>query len=236
MTRRLPMAFFTSNTLRPLLLFPMLFVFHSSHAALPDAATILSDMVERYGGAEALDKLNGPYKQFWDLVALTSNEKGTDQRTIDLPNKLIVELTYPSKSEKRILDGDSGEKIYNKARHITVKGPGLMAMKLQRMRLYNPLLLQNIANKITTAEGEDGHYKLTLHEEALTTTYYVNRKTLLIDKVTGTLEMNGNAMTFMTEYHDYKSVEGVMLPHKEVKYVGTINTAVLTLQKTQFGG
>jgi hypothetical protein len=192
-------------------------------------------MIDRYGGAAALEKLNAPYSQHWDLVAMTSNEKGTDQRTIDLPRMLTVELTYPSKSEKRILDGDSGEKIYDKTRHVAVNGPGLMAMKLQRMRLYNPLLLQQRAAKIEVTEDSDAYYRLTLHEGGLTTDYYVNRQTLLIDKVTGTLQINGMAMSFLTEYRDYKKVEGVMLPHTEIKYAGNVNTAVLTLRETHFG-
>lgn len=232
------MAYFdTTTTLRSLLILTLLCAASPLSAAQPDSAQILKQMVEHYGGSEALEKLNAPYRQHWDLVAMTRNEKGTDQRTISLPRMLTVELTYPSKSEKRILDGDTGEKIYDKTHHVAVQGPGLMAMKLQRMRLYNPLLLQQHAAEIgVTAEGDGHYYRLTLREGEITTDYFVNRQTLLIDKVTGTLMMNGATMTFLTEYLDYKAVEGVMLPHKEIKFAGNVNTAVLTLRETHFGG
>lgn len=226
--------FDTTTTLRSLLTLTLLCATSALSAARPESAQILKQMVEHYGGQAALEKLNAPYRQQWDLVAMTSKEKGTDQRTINLPQMLTVELTYQSKSEKRILDGDRGEKIFNKTRHVAVQGPGLMAMKLQRMRLYNPLLLQQRAAEIGVSEESDGYYRLTLREGGLTTDYYVNRQTLLIDKVTGTLTMNGAAMTFLTEYHDYKAVDGVMLPHKEIKFAGSINTAVLTLRETHF--
>jgi hypothetical protein len=207
-----------------------------SFAAQPDRTRILKQMVEQYGGSSALKKLNAPYSQHWDLMAMTRNEKGTDHRTISLPQNLTVELTYPSKSEKRVLLGDSGEKVYDQSRHVSARGPGLMAMKLQRMRLYNPLLLQQRAAEIDVAEADGGYYKLTLREGTLTTVYYVNQQTMLIDRVTGTLTINGASMTFLTEYSDYKPVEGVMLPHKEIKYAGKVNTAVLTLRETHFGG
>jgi len=231
------MAYFdTTTTLRSLLTLTLLCAASALFAAQPDSAQVLKQMVEHYGGQAALEKLNAPYRQQWDLIAMTSKEKGTDQRTISLPQMLTIELTYPSKSEKRILDGDKGEKIYNKTQHVMARGPGLMAMKLQRMRLYNPLLLQRRVAEISVTEESNGYYRLTLHEGGLTTDYYVNRQTLLIDKVTGTLTMNGASMTFLTEYHDYKAVEGVMLPHKEIKFAGNINTAVLTLRETHFDG
>ncbi len=231
------MAYFnTTYLIRLLLLLMLLSTTGTILAAQLDSTELLKQMVERYGGATALEKLNTPYRQHWDLVAMTSHEKGTDQRAIDLPGMLTVELTYPSKSEKRILNGDSGEKIYNKTRHEVVNGPGLMAMRLQRMRLYNPLLLQQRAAKIHVTEEGDKFYRLTLREGDITTDYHVNRKTLLIDKVIGTLQMNGMAMSFLTEYRDYKAVEGVMMPHTEIKYAGNVNTAVLTLRETSFGG
>lgn len=64
--------------------------------------------------------------------------------------------------------------------------------------------------------------------------YFVNKKTHLIDIVVGTLQMGGASMQFKTEYHDYKMEKGVMLPHREIKYAGNVNTAVLTLLETSF--
>ena len=106
-------------------------------------------------------------------------------------------------------------------------------MRLQRMRLYNPLLLKEQVREIKVSETGD-HYILTLTEQRLTTDYHVNKKSHLIEIVVGTLQMGGMPMQFRTEYHDFKMEAKVMMPHREIKYAGSVNTAVLTLLATQF--
>jgi len=197
------------------------------------ADEILEQMISSYGGAESLEKLNKPYKQIWHLNAVAKNAQGNDLRSIDLPDKLKVELTYPNSSETRILFGDQGLKIYNDTKQVKAEGPGLDAMRLQRMRLYNPLMLKERATKLKLSE-KNGRYCLSLNENGLVTDYHVNKETHLIDIVIGTLQMGGMTMQFRTEYHDYKMEEGVMLPHREIKYAGNVNTAILTLLATRF--
>jgi hypothetical protein len=204
-------------------------------SANPSTAEILDKMVAHYGGVAALEKLNAPYKQEWALTAIArNNEKGSDHRTIDLPNRLKIELTYPSKSETRILEGAKGEKIYDQKSRKQATGPSLDAMRLQRMRLYNPLLLKQRAAEVETNFQDKDYYLLGLREESIVTLYYVNRESLLIDKVKGTLSMGGMSMSFLTKYFDYKAVEGIMMAHKEVKFAGQTNTAELRLISTQF--
>ncbi|MCF6282977.1 MAG: hypothetical protein L3J28_12375 [Candidatus Polarisedimenticolaceae bacterium] len=204
-------------------------------SAEPTITEILDQMIASYGGTEALAKLNKPYEQEWALTAIArNNEQGSDHRTIDLPNRLKIELTYPSKSETRILDGAKGEKIYDKTNHREAKGPGLDAMRLQRMRLYNPLLLKQHAAEIQADFQVEGYYRLGLREDNIVTIYFVNRESLLIDKVKGTLNMGGISMSFLTLYRDYKAVDGVMMAHREVKFAGQVNTAELTLISTRF--
>lgn len=202
-------------------------------ASTDSANDLLDQMISSYGGAKTLEKLNKPYKQVWELNAVSRNAKGNDTRYIALPSKLKVELTYPNNSETRILDGDQGLKIYDKSKHVEAKGPALDAMRLQRMRLYSPLLLKGRVANIKLSDKND-HYCLTLSEGGLIAEYFVNKQTNLIDTVVGTLQMGGMKMQFRTEYGDYKMEDGVMLPHQEVKYAGNVNTAVLTLLETSF--
>jgi len=197
------------------------------------ADEILKQMVSSYGGTEALEKLNTPYQQIWHLNATARNAQGNDLRSIDLPEKLQIELSYPNSSETRILFGNQGLKIYNDTKQVKAEGPGLDAMRLQRMRLYNPLLLEEKASEIKVSEA-GGRYILTLSEQGLTTDYHVNKQSHLIEIVVGTLQMGGMPMQFRTEYHDFKMEAGVILPHREIKYAGNVNTAVLTLLATHF--
>ena len=48
--------------------------------------------------------------------------------------------------------------------------------------------------------------------------------------VTAESTVNGVAMRFVTEYSDYSMVDGVLVHHRENKWVGSMNTAVLRLQ------
>jgi len=197
------------------------------------ADKILEQMVSSYGGAEALKKLNSPYQQIWHLNAVARNAQGNDLRNIALPDKLKVKLTYPGSSETRILFGDQGLKIYNDTKQVKAEGPMLDAMRLQRMRLYNPLMLQERAANIALSE-RNGRYCLTLNEHGLVMDYHVNKETYLIETVVGTLKMRGMSMQFRTKYNDYRMEQGVMLAHQEIKYAGNVNTAVLTLLATRF--
>jgi hypothetical protein len=215
-----------------MLLFTLLFSLNLS--AAPSREQLLDQMINVYGGVAALEKLNEPYHQLWDVDAVARNKKGTDQRDIALPGDLSTVLTYPDRKENRILVGDQGKVAYNNGNHIKAEGPRLNAMRLQRMRLYNPLLLRNRAADITYIE-HNGKYRLTLGEDDITTDYYVEPESHLIALVIGTLHMNGMSMAFRTEYSDYRKVEGVMLPHREVKYAGAVKTAIVTLRETRFG-
>jgi len=47
----------------------------------------------------------------------------------------------------------------------------------------------------------------------------------------GRLLMNGASMQFVTEYSEFAMVDGVLVPHRENKFVGAMNTAVLRLQR-----
>jgi len=210
-----------------------LFMSLNVSAEVDTADNILEQMISSYGGAKALKKLNAPYQQIWHLNATARNKQGNDLRNIELPEKLQVKLTYPDSSETRILFGDQGLKIYNETKQVKAEGPGLDAMRLQRMRLYNPLLLKERAKNIAVSENAN-HYVLTLTEQGLTTDYYVNKNSHLIEIVIGTLQMRGMSMQFRTEYHDFKKEADVVMPHREIKYAGNVNTATLKLLATRF--
>jgi hypothetical protein len=52
-------------------------------------------------------------------------------------------------------------------------------------------------------------------------------------KVVGTLSVNGATMQFVTEYSEFSMVDGVLVHHRENKFVGGMNTAVLRLRRAE---
>ncbi len=202
-------------------------------AGAADINDALEKLVEVYGGEENLRKLDTMVQE-WDLLALTSNRPGNDKRTIDYSGRLKVELTYPDKQEIRILDGDVGIAIFQGRPAAIASEMQRSAMRLQLMRLYSPLALRDRAASLDLDESGD-ELVLTLREHGLVTQYYVNPETWHIDKVIGPLNINGGAMQFVTEYSEFAMVEGVLVHHRENKFAGGTNTAVLKLKRIEFG-
>lgn len=191
---------------------------------------LLDKMIKAYGGEANLKKLY-TYKQTWKLHSVVSDEDGFDNRSVALPDKLRVELSYFTHNEHRILNKENGLKIHNRATKEKVKSPALDAMKLQRMRLYHPLLLKNRKANSSVITNDDFHV-ISLTENNLLTNYYINPTTFMIDIVIGHLNAGGMSMEFKTLYSDFRKIDGVVLPHQEKKFAGATNTAVLNLKKT----
>lgn len=194
--------------------------------------SILDRLIHTYGGEDNLRKLDNMIQE-WDLVALMGNRHGTDTRIVRAPNQLRVNLSYPAKFETRILDGNTGYVIFKDSPAKQVSGMQLDAMRLQLMRLYSPLMLRDkIESMNLTEQGE--LLALSLVENGLHVHYLVNKETWRIEKVAGSLMMKGNEIKFLTEYSDFKTVEGVLMHHKENKFASGVNTAMLQLRQITF--
>jgi len=189
----------------------------------------LEQMIASYGGAENLQKLDSMVQE-WDLLALTRNQQGSDKRSVRLPEQLKVELAYPDRQETRILNGDSGYAIFDDREPTAASAMQTSAMRLQLMRLYSPLTLRDKRDDLELSRG-DGYVTLTLREHGVQADYVVSTDTWHIVKVVGQLAANGTAMQFVTEYSEFSSVDGVLVAHRENKYVGGMNTALLRLQR-----
>jgi hypothetical protein len=202
---------------------------YSAHAeALADA---LEDMIEAYGGEQNLQKLDSMVQE-WDLLALTRNQQGTDKRSIHLPEQLKVELSYPDKQETRVLNGAAAYAIFGDREPAVASGMQRSAMRLQLMRFYSPLTLRDRIESLDLSDG-NGNVTLTLREDGLKAEYVVDTETWHIVKVVGTLSINGATMRFVTEYSEFAKVDGVLVHHRENKFVGHTNTAVLRLKRLE---
>ncbi|QOY53302.1 hypothetical protein [Candidatus Sulfurimonas baltica] len=191
---------------------------------------VIENMIKAYGGERNLEKLSS-YEQVWGIQRQTDGVKGTDYRKITLPHYLKTELIYPEKTEIRVVIKDRGTKEFS-GRKVQAKGPMLDAMKLQLMRLFSPLTLRERIKDIKLFIEKE-HFLLALKNNSITAKYYISKKSFLVEKTIGELKMGSNSMEFLTIYEDYKSVKGVMMPHKEIKYAGSVNTAVMTLKETK---
>ena len=206
----------------------LLVLSNTANAQALDLETVLERIINSYGGEENLSKLNTVVQE-WDFVALMSNRHGTDVRSIRIPAQLKVELTYPDKSETRILNQEASHTIYDEGPAEIATSPQKDAMRLQLMRLYSPLVLRD-KQEFLTLTLEDQYCALSLTENGLKVDYLVNLDNWNIEKVVGTLSVHGSEMRFLTEYSNFRLHEGVLVHERENKYAGSVNTAVLQLR------
>ena len=207
------------------------FLSASAQTQALDTDSVLEKMIHAYGGEENLRKLDSVVQQ-WDFVALMGNRHGTDERSVRVPDQLRVQLTYPDKMETRILNGADSHVIFDDRGAAVAAKPQREAMRLQLMRLYSPLTLRDRRDSLELVlEGE--YCALSLLEGGLRVDYLVDMESWRIEKVVGTLAINGGEMRFLTEYSDFAFVDGVLVHQKENKYAGGVNTAVLQLRQVE---
>ena len=192
---------------------------------------ILDSLIESYGGEENLRKLER-MSQEWTVVALMSKKHGTDLRSVRLPGKLRVVLSYPERRETRLLDGDNGYVAFGDDAMAAAQSFQRDAMRLQLMRLYSPLALRNRIDSLAILADEE-NLILTLVENGLQADYMIDRDHWRITKVLGTQTIGDREMRFLTEYSDFRFVDGVLIHHGENKFAGNVNTAILELRRVQ---
>ena len=197
-----------------------------------DKQAVLDQLVETYGGESSLRKMDNMVQE-WDMVAMMGNRHGTDTRSIRAPGQLRVVLNYPEKSETRILNENAAWAIFGNAPAEAVSGIQLDAMRLQLMRLYSPLMLRDKIDSVNLVEDGD-QLALSLVENGVHAFYLINKDNWHIEKVAGSLMMQGNEIQFLTVYSDFDVVDGVLVHRAENKFAGGMNTAKLTLKKITF--
>ena len=106
-------------------------------------------------------------------------------------------------------------------------------MRLQLMRVYSPLILKKRECDLVMTDDKTYH-KLKFSNGTITSYYFVNKKTFMIDKVIGELSQGENKMSFRTLYSNYQDVNGVMIAHNEEKFAAQTPTATLALIKVIF--
>lgn len=201
-------------------------------ALASDVQAVLDRLVSAYGGETNLRKMDNMIQE-WDLTAVMGNRSGTDTRRLRAPSRLRVDLAYPQKSETRIIDADHAFVVFEGDAPREVSGMQRDAMRLQLMRLYSPLILREKIGSVSLTE-DGGLLALSLVENGLHVHYMVNKENWRIEKVAGSLLVNGNEIQFLTEYSDFKVIDGVLVHQKENKFAGGVNTAVLRLRNITF--
>lgn len=199
-----------------------------------EADALIDRVLEAQGGKAALARVRS-YRMEGRIVSVMQGS-GALVRTFERPERLRVFLDYPGHPETRILDGARGWRSGGQERlaPAPVEGFLLASMVLQAGRANLPWLLdERRAEARLTPPAQDGGLQgieVPLGQ-GLKVTAYVDLSTGLIKRSTGDLDVGGMKTGFVTDYWDYRSVEGVLFPFHEGNFASGRNTGATTITK-----
>ena len=143
------------------------------------------------------------FQQSGRVVPAMGGGEGKLTREWTRPDKLTVEIAYPTHTEVRIVDGDHGTQNGKAA-----AGMGLDAMRLQAARLALPILLAEKRAALRSAGPNSIEVPL---DGNMTVTIEIDPATGHITKSTGRAE----GIEFTTTYADFRSVDGLLFAFRE---------------------
>jgi hypothetical protein len=181
---------------------------------------LIARVMTTYGGAAAWSKVTGFHETGTVIPAMRPGE-GKLTRDWQRPDKLRVEIVYPTSTEVRVVDGDHGTQNGKDA-----TGVGLDAMRLQAARLSLPELL--IEKRETLRLLEDRVIEIPL-APSMTLTVEVDPESGHIIKSTG----KSAGVEFSTSYADFRTVDGLLFAFREENSAAGMKTGTNQLAKIE---
>jgi len=163
----------------------------------------LADKVIRaYGGSAAWQKVVS-FRETGRVIPAMRPGEGKLTRQWQRPDKLRVEIVYPSNTEVRIVEGDHGTQNGKEA-----TGMGLDAMRLQAARLAVPRLLAE--KRAALRSAGDNAIEIQLSPQ-MTLTIEIDPQSGHIIRSTG----KASGIEFTTSYDDFRMVGGLLFDFRE---------------------
>lgn len=200
------------------------------------APAVADTMVERvlvaHGGRARVTAVQTRH----DRGTLTTlhGEAAPLERWFVRPDRLRLDIRDPSGGESRILSGDRSWKDGR-----TATGPLHDAMVLQAARIALPGLLAEHPVQEAGTRIENGRPRRVLVMSlgpAATLEVEVDADSALILRSRGVMEMAGSRIEFRTDYADHRTVDGVLLAHREDHWAMGVHTGTSILEKIELNG
>lgn len=203
------------------------------HADLEPLEGVLARVVTAYGGESAVAATGSMLQRGSVTSRMHAGAEGRIQRFFERPARLRVEIEYPgAEPEVRIINGGDGWRNGLKS-----TGPMYSAMLLQAARLGLPGVLDEFRDRLTDlgeierADGRrraialDFHGGLRLVVEVAVESGRILRSEGQLIGSEGT-----PALSFATEYDDFRDVDGSLVPFHETNYAQGIRTGETRLE------
>jgi hypothetical protein len=193
-----------------------------------EVSTLVDKVVANYGGRQKLAAIRTLHET-GKISSLRTGQTGTVERWFASPDRLRLDTRYPNgEAESRILDKNAAYKNGTPA-----QGPLVAATKLQAARFRLPLLLTEQAAKPAGTSPEGWTLLVVDLGEGLTVEAQIDPDTALIRRSRGLLSMGGQVMEFVTDYDDFRKVDGVLVAHHEGHAAMGMTTGESRLDKVE---
>jgi hypothetical protein len=199
-----------------------------------EADALIDRVLEAHGGKAALAKVRS-YRMEGRITSVMQGT-GSFARTFARPDRLRVVLDYPERPETRILDGTKGWRSGGGGQLAPqpVEGFLLGSMVVQAGRANLPWLLdeRRADAKLLPPEHSGALQGIEVPlGPGMKVTAFVDLTSGRIVRSQGDLDVPGMQTGFVTEYWDYRSVDGVMFPFHEGNFASGKNTGATMISK-----
>ncbi|MGH9421583.1 MAG: hypothetical protein ACRD3J_16520 [Thermoanaerobaculia bacterium] len=190
--------------MRKLTLLAALLLAASVHAQSLD--DVVSKVMKEYGGQAAWETV-ASLRESGTVVPVMRKGDGKMTRFWQKPDKLRIEIVYPTGKEVRVVDGDHGTRNDKE-----VTGGSLDAMKLQAARLALPYLLVEKRASLKDLGTKDDVRSIEIPLSAsLALTVSIDTKTSHLLRSSG----KASGLEFIVDYSDFRRVGGLLFPFAE---------------------
>ncbi|MBC7950594.1 MAG: hypothetical protein H7Z12_02075 [Rhodospirillaceae bacterium] len=206
----------------------MALLFLPAAAGADEVSTLVDKVVANYGGRQKLAAIRTLHET-GQISSLRTGQTGTVERWFASPDRLRLDTRYPNgEEESRILDKTIAYKNGAPA-----QGPLVTATKLQAARFRLPLLLSEKPPKLTGTTPEGWKVLAVDLGEGMIVEAQIDPAQALIRRSRGLLSMGGQIMEFVTDYDDFRKVDGVLVAHREGHAAMGITTGESRLDKVE---
>jgi hypothetical protein len=207
------------------------------HDADGSLAALVRGIVHAYGGKAVLEK-NGSLTAKGVIESPLYEGPAEYSFFIRRDRRLRVETRSGSSSEVRILNGGRGYYRTDGSPLTGVSGPRFLSMVFQFKELTMPYQLMTAAFTITdgggsTVQGAPARILMLRDKEGPPMTLYVDPKNHRIIKDAGVFSMGGVETELSSEFHDFRKVDGRLLPFRVVNYAGGQKVGEIRIREYQ---
>lgn len=195
---------------------------------------LVEKIIQAYGGREALSDV-AALRAEGTIETFMPEDHGSYVYLLKRDGRLLVDIRYTNRSEKRILDGNKGYRGTDEEVE-AVSGPAFLAMIYQYDQLDLPYGLLGNTFRVSYVKkdllrGRDVDIMMLTDRSGNEIEIAVDRETHFIVKTSATFTMGEGKAVLSSEFTDFRKIGGIVFPFTIVNYADQFKISNTTIAK-----